>query len=79
MQGALKSFAKFMPESVVQLHFQTMNNGAGTNPAGSQLSLSATSAQVDLKAVTILFSDIKSFTSLCESIQPEDMCLLLNE
>ena len=79
MQGTLRSFAKFVPESVAKLHLQTHNQAEGSAVGTPTLSLRSNAAQVELKVVTVFFSDIKSFTALCEAIAPKDMCLLLNE
>lgn len=64
LHGAVGSFAKFTPLEVVR-HFLTLGKEAtlGVQP----------------RRVTIFFSDIAGFTTICERQKPEEVLLLLSE
>mmetsp|Transcript_71964 Transcript_71964/g.166600 ORF Transcript_71964/g.166600 Transcript_71964/m.166600 type:complete len:1042 (+) Transcript_71964:150-3275(+) len=63
MKKAIKSWGKYVPWPVVQLLLQA---GVDAKPG------------VEEREVTLFFSDIASFTSIVESIPPEDSLLLLS-
>lgn len=63
MKKAIKSWGKYVPWPVVQL---LLHAGIDAKPG------------VEEKEVTLFFSDIASFTSIVESIPPEDSLLLLS-
>ena len=55
MKGGLRSFAKYVPSDVVS----TLVRGGNEAVLG-----------VDPKTISIFFSDIANFTTICESMQP---------
>lgn len=64
MKHALASFAKYVPDEVVR---DMIAQGDGARLG------------VQSKEVTIFFSDIAGFTSICEALEPEDLLLLMSE
>ena len=64
MKHALASFAKYVPYEVVR---EMINRGDGAVLG------------VHSKEITIFFSDIAGFTSICEALEPEDLLLLMSE
>ncbi len=64
MKHALAAFGKYVPYKVVR---KMIARGEGARLG------------VESKEITIFFSDIAGFTSICEALDPEDLLLLMSE